>query len=268
MAGCVLLPLLPEQAYRGSVLMAGGGGAKESALCGDTVANQTAQIFDADLPNNMGTWRMSANTMANPRFMVDAVLLPDGKVLFANGAAMGKADDAHVTVGFAELFDPQTETFSPYTPTSVRRHYHGTALLLPDGRVALAGHTKEWNKSPVEVNQFAIEVISPSYLFRGPRPLVTHIGFVGSMIGYGQEVTISVDRSADIARVALIRPGSVTHQLNTDQRYVGLTITQRTNGSLTVNAPPESGIAPPGYYMLFVVDNRGVPSVGQFVRLG
>jgi galactose oxidase len=66
----------------------------------------------------------------------------------------------------------------------------------------------------------------------------------------------------------LLRAGSVTHQLNTDQRYVGLAISQRSSGSLIVTAPTDGGVAPPGYYMLFIVDGRGVPSQGRFVPVG
>jgi hypothetical protein len=273
MAGCALLPLLPDEDYAVRILMAGGGGARECDLHASTTATRTAEILDVDVSANSGTWRDTngAGTklmMTTPRFMTDAVLLPDGTVLLVNGAAAGKADDSHVSVGFAELFDPQTETFRPMTNVSIPRHYHGTALLLPDGRVAVAGHTKEFNKPPVELNRPEIELISPPYLFRGPRPQITQLTYSGARIGYGQSVTISSNRASDIARVALLRAGSVTHQLNTDQRYVGLAISQRSSGSLIVTAPTDGGVAPPGYYMLFIVDGRGVPSQGRFVPVG
>jgi hypothetical protein len=65
----------------------------------------------------------------------------------------------------------------------------------------------------------------------------------------------------------LLRAGAATHSFNMDQRHIGLTINGRTSSRLTVTSPPNSNIAPSGFYMLFVVDNAGVPSVGQFVRL-
>jgi hypothetical protein len=238
-----------------------------------TTATQTAQILDVDLSVNTGTWRNtnrggSPLLMATPRFMSDAVLLPDGTVLFVNGAAVGKADHSYISVAFAELFNPQTETFSKLTSISVPRHYHGTALLLPDGRVAIAGHTWEWNQAPVQLDRFEVEVLSPPYLFRGPRPKITYVAYTGTTIGYGQDITIYTDRPADISRVALVRPGSVTHQLNTDQRYVGVAITQQSSGSVTVKAPPDGTVAPPGYFLLFIIDNQGVPSHGHSVRVG
>jgi hypothetical protein len=153
-------------------------------------------------------------------------------------------------------------------PRAIPRHYHGSALLLPDGRVAVAGHTKEWNKPPMELDRREVELISPPYLFRGPRPKITQLAFAGTRIGYGTDITISSDRPADIDRVALVRPGSVTHQLNTDQRYVGLTFARRSSGSLTAKAPPDGGVAPPGDYLVFIVDSKGVPSLGRSVPVG
>ncbi|TQM43912.1 glyoxal oxidase [Pseudonocardia cypriaca] len=272
MAGCVLLPLLPEAGYAVRVLMAGGGGAKENDLNPATVATRTAEILDIDVSQNTGTWRNTDRSgapllMTTSRFMSDGVLLPDGTVLFVNGAATGKADHSHVSVEFAELFDPETESFRPLTSMTIPRHYHGTALLLPDGRVAVAGHTSDFNEPPVKVNRYEVEIVSPPYLFRGPQPAINGITFIGSTLGYGQALIFSTDRPDDIARVALLRPGSVTHQLNTDQRYIGLRITARSGETLSVTAPPGPGIAPPGDYLIFLVDTRGVPSRGHFVRL-
>lgn len=149
----------------------------------------------------------------------------------------------------AELFDPQTETFSSFTSVSIPRHYHGSALLLPDGRVAVAGHTKEFNKPPVELNRKEVEVISPPYLFRGPRQRITNVAHTGARIGYGQDITVSNDRRADIAHVAQLRPGSATDQLNTDQRYVALTVTHPPNprpGARTPSATPSLSRLPAG----------------------
>jgi hypothetical protein len=268
------LPLLPEENYAVRILMAGGGGAKECDMNENTVATRQAEILDVDVSGNTGTWRdknRAGNLMLlpNPRFMTDAVLLPDGMVLLVNGATTGKADHSHFPIGYAELFDPRTETFSTFTSMSVPRLYHGSALLLPDGRVMVAGHTEKFNETPNKVNRFEIEILSPPYLFRGPRPViefVTASGVTGT-IGYGQDVTIYTDRPSDIDRVALIRAGSTTHQLNTDQRYVGMDITQRSSGSITVKAPPDGAVAPPGYYMLFIVDKQRVPSDGYFMRV-
>ena len=134
--------------------------------------------------------------------------------------------------------------------------YHGSALLLPDARVLLAGQD---NGSLATYG----ELWSPPYLFRGPRPTIT-----GSptTAGYNATITVSTPEAASIGSVMLIRPGSTTHQVNTDQRALPLTFTRGT-GQLTVTTPANSNLAPRGYYMLFVVNGDGVPSVARWVRL-
>jgi hypothetical protein len=78
---------------------------------------------------------------------------------------------------------------------------------------------------------------------------------------------INTPQANDIQSVVMIRCGSVTHAFDADQRYVGLVIQSHTATSLTVQTPPNRKIAPPGYYMLFLIHTNGVPSVGKFIRI-
>ena len=87
-----------------------------------------------------------------------------------------------------------------------------------------------------------------------------------AMANYGQPFQIDTAQPASIAKVALVRIGVVTHSVNMEQRYVPLTFTAGT-GSLTATAPANANVAPPGVYMLFVVDNAGVPSVAKMVTV-
>jgi hypothetical protein len=139
------------------------------------------------------------------------------------------------------------------------RMYHSTALLLPDGRVLVAGGGR---MDPVTDYQTA-EIYSPPYLFMGPRPTIT--AAPGS-VALGTTLAIQTKEAARIKSVALVRLGSVTHTYDSDQRYVNLDFTQ-TRGGLEARTPTNSNIAPPGYYMLFIVDASGVPSVAKIVRL-
>ena len=140
-----------------------------------------------------------------------------------------------------------------------------TALLLPDGRVLAAGHDAYLNAPPFDHSRYQLEAFSPPYLFRGPRPLISA---APGQTSYGSTIEIRTSDAADIQSVALIRQGSVTHTINTDQRYVGLAILPpRQSDRLTVQAPPDANIAPPGYYMLFIVNGRGVPSVAAWIRI-
>ena len=89
-----------------------------------------------------------------------------------------------------------------------------------------------------------------------------------SHVAYGETFDIGTPEPGDIERVALIRQGSTTYQTNTDQRYVGLAVTERLENAIRVFAPPDGGVAPPGHYMLFLVNREGVPSVAHWVQVG
>ena len=47
-----------------------------------------------------------------------------------------------------------------------------------------------------------------------------------------------------------------------------LPVTGRSRGQgVTLAVPANSNVVPPGYYMLFLVNARGVPSVASWVRV-
>jgi len=142
------------------------------------------------------------------------------------------------------------------------RLYHSTALLLPDARVIVMGGGR-FNGVNEPTDQLNAEIYSPPYLFKGSRPAIT---FAPAQIGYGQTVAIQTSDASRIAKVSLIKLGSVTHAFNMDQRYVPLSFTVGS-GTLNVQTPPNGNLAPPGHYMLFIVDTNGVPSVGSIVNI-
>lgn len=134
--------------------------------------------------------------------------------------------------------------------------YHSTAVLLPDGRVLSAGQTNG-------AMQTTAEIYSPPYLFAGPRPV---IDAAPSTVGYGTSFAVDTAQAASIDRVALIGANTATHGVNFDQRYVPLTFSAGS-GVLTVNGPASGTEAPPGWYMLFLVDDAGTPSVASWVKV-
>jgi hypothetical protein len=257
----VLLPLLPASDHRARVMVIGGGGADPDKLSPSTPANKTAELLD--LGAAAPAWRFTT-PMSFARVMPDAVLLPDGTVAVVGGSSTGRADHGVDPVLPVELYDPVAEKWSTLCPMRVPRSYHATALLLPDARVLVLGKDGLYNDEPYNYPEVRGEIFSPPYLFRGPRPTITA---APQQVGHATAFAVDTPDAAGIASVALLRAGAVTHSFNMDQRHVGLAITARTATQLTVTSPPNGKVAPPGYYMLFLVDSSGVPSVSKFLRL-
>ena len=142
-------------------------------------------------------------------------------------------------------------------PMKVDRLYHANAILLADGRVMTAGSNPDRR-----VNELRIELYRPPYFFKGERPAISNIP---KTISYGREFEIETVGTEDIKSVALIRPSVTTHCVNTEQRYVGLEFTRKNSNLLSSRVTLNRNIAPPGYYMLFLVAQNDVPSIGQFI---
>ena len=211
-----------------------------------------------DLNQASPAWRQTAQAN-NARFLNNLVSLPDGKVLSVGGSTILSLVSTSGVLQ-SEMWDPDTETWTPLTPMQTPRLYHSTALLLPDGRVLVAGG----GRLAPAVDYPNAEIYSPPYLFNGARPTITS---APSSTTYGANMTVNTPDAAAISSVSFVRLSSVTHAINTDQRYIPLTFTQGQN-SLTVQAPTNANIAPPGYYMLFILNGNGVPSVAKIVQIG
>jgi len=211
----------------------------------------TAEIID--LSASRPKWRFTA-PMNFARRHPNTVLLPNGKALVVGGGTSGLYGSP---VMHAELFDPVTETWSLMAPQTAPRIYHSTAVLLPDGRVLSAGMDSG-------TYQFTAELYSPPYLFSGPRPSIASAPFT---VGYGAPFEIVTPDASDITRVALIKPGGTTHSISMDQRYVDLSFTPGQE-AVTATAPPNGNHAPPGWYMLFILNSSGIPSVASWVHVG
>lgn len=257
----VLLPLRHDDdpPYRVRVLVVGGGGADPHDLNVTTPATSTVELLDMGEP--APAWRYTA-PMAQPRVMCDATLLPDGTVLVTGGSATGRSDMGIDPVLPIELFDATTESWTTLAPMHTPRSYHSTAILLPSGQVLMGGKDFLFNLPPYDYPEHRLEVFSPPYLFRGAQPVLAN---VPAEIGYG--ATFGVNASQPIASAVLMRPGSVTHSFNMEQRLVGLAIAGQSGGQLTLQTPPNANVAPPGFYMLFVLNANGVPSQASFVHL-
>jgi hypothetical protein len=262
----VLLPLLPEDSYRARVIAIGGGGVDREVFYqgghDDDPSTDTVELLDLGAGNP--GWQYVAS-MHHPRVLCDSVLLPDGSVLVVGGSSTGKSDVAVDPVLPAELYDRATDTWTELAAINCPHMYHSTALLLPDGRVMRGGKDGQFQRDPYKYFEHRLELFSPPYVFAGSRPQISSAPANG---GYGQNITIGTPTPGDIARVALIRAGAVTHGFHMDQRCVGLEIVGTAPNSLTVKLPPNGNVAPPGAYMLFLVDSAAVPSVASIVKVG
>lgn len=229
----------------GKVIYAGGG-----------LTTNTAELIDLNQATPSWQW---TGSMAYPRRHLNLTVLPTGEVLATGGVAGTTFDDVTKPVHAAELWDPATGKWTTLASNAVTRGYHGTSLLLPDGRVLNAG-SGEGAGAPDERNA---ELFAPPYLFRGPRPEITN---APSEVSYGAHFRIETPQASAITHVSLIRLGAVTHAFDQNQRFLHLAFTADASG-LTVTAPSEPNRAPPGHYMVFILNGSDVPSVARIVRL-
>ena len=245
----VLLPLTPANGYKPRVMIMGGG----------NPSTNTTEIIDLSVSNPK--WA-SGPSMSQPRIEMNATILPNGKIL-ASGGSLNDEDGTTASLN-GDLYDPVANTFSSAGANAYARLYHSNSLLLPDATVLLLGSNPA--RGTYEPH---MEIYSPPYLFNADgtpatRPTIT--GTSSSVIGYGGAFQVQTPAAANISSVVLMHNGAATHAFDMDQRNVGLSFTSSA-GVLNVTGPPNGNIAPPGYYMLFILNNAGVPSIATMVQV-
>jgi hypothetical protein len=231
------------------------GSAADSQMVGPS-SNTT---FTLDLTQPNPAWVQTA-PMVYTRSFMNLTMLPDGTALATGGETDKNGGDIANAVYAAELWSPQTQSWSTMASMHTPREYHGTALLLPDGRVLESGMGADFGNVP---NELSAEFYSPAYLFKGARPTITQ---APTQISYNTPFFVQTPDAATITSVVLIRTGAVTHFFDQNERFLPVSFTQ-TSGGLTVTAPVDGNTAPPGYYMLFIVNSSGIPSIAPFVQL-
>jgi YVTN family beta-propeller protein len=207
-------------------------------------------------------------SMSATRAWLNATILADGKVLATSGSAV--PNDLTHPDNIAEIWDPATGQWTQGAVAAVTRMYHSNALMLPDGSVLVSGGGAS---QPLTIdpkrNNLSAEIYYPPYLFtangtRATRPTVSN---APGMVDIGDTFSVDVSGAASVSRVTLVKTGSTTHSFNMDQRFLDLTYV--ANGlHISVQAPTHAAEATPGYYLLFVFNEAGVPSVGKILRIG
>jgi N-acetylneuraminic acid mutarotase len=238
------------------VFYIGGGGGGDS--CSSPPQN-TAEVVD--LNAGTPTWSLIPTTMSFRRRQANATVLPDGTVLVTGGtSACGFTSEAGAVYA-PELFQPATNTWTTLANASVVRVYHSTTTLLADGRVLSTGS----GDGAGVTSQYSYEVFSPPYLFKGARPTYT---LASAQLHYGVPFTVTTPNATAISKVTIVRLTSTTHAFDAGQRLNTLSFQIAADGqSLTVTPPAAGRLAPPGPYLLFILNVNGVPSVAQTVML-
>ena len=233
----------------GKVLYTGGGR-----------TTKTAEIID--LTRAAPTWQYTGS-MAYPRRHHNATVLPTGEVLVTGGTRGTTFNEVSMAVRVAEIWNPATGVWTQLASNAINRTYHSASLLMPDGRVLHSGSGDAINDGVAAPDQKNAEYFSPPYLFRGARPAISD---APASAAYGATFAVSTPDAAAIAKVSLVALGSVTHAMDQGQRFMWLDFS-RTAGGLAVTAPANRNLAPPGWYMLFVLNGSDVPSVAKMIRL-
>jgi chitodextrinase len=245
----VLFPLTPANGYKPKVMIMGGG----------SPSTATTEIIDLSIGSPKWVY---GPPMSQPRIEMNATILPNGKFLVTGGSL--NDEDGNTASLNADLYDPNANAFSSGGANVYPRLYHSNSILLPDATVLLLGSNPA--RGTYEPH---MEIYSPPYLFNSSgglaaRPTISNVA--PGVVGYGTSFQVQTPDAASISSAVLIRAGAVTHAFDMDQRMVGLSFTAGS-GVLNAIGPPNGNIAPPGYYLLFILNSSGVPSVAKFVQV-
>ena len=221
-------------------------------------ATSAAYVIDINGPTPVVT---STQSMSSVRHWLSATVLADGRVLATGGsAAKNTLTGVNNT---AEIWDPATGLWTRGAAGVKARLYHSGALLLPDARVLVHG-----GGAPGPLANLNVEIYTPPYLLDStgtlmPRPRIV---LAPDTIEIGKNFSVGFSNASSISRVTMVKTGSVTHSVNMDQGFLDFGFT-RAGSMLNVAGPRRAADAPPGYYMLFVIDSKGVPSTARIVHI-
>jgi galactose oxidase len=270
-----------DTAGNGSVTSAGPRGNDTDAMNGNAVMYDIGKILavggatsyeQANATSNATLIDISSGTavttplapMAYTRAFSSSVVLPNGQVVVIGGQAFAQPFSDDTAVLTPELWDPTTRAFSQLTPQAVPRTYHSMALLLPDGRVMSGGGGL---CGGCATNHTDFEILTPPYLLNANGTAASRPTLSAAPTDAQLGTTIVVTASTGVKSFALMRLSSNTHTVNNEQRRVPVNFTVGTAGEFQLQIPADPGVVVPGYYMLFALNAKGVPSVSRTLRI-
>lgn len=279
-ATMVILPMTIKNQFKFELMICGG-----SKLSTEDASSMCMSIVPEE---KSPQWKVVEN-MPHARVMPDSVLLPDGKILFVNGAGWGRAGGNQGQTQFArdpvfasDIYDPAAPVgsrWSSVAPATQMRLYHSGALLLETGEVITTGSEMNnyYDNNPTPKDCFPtvdtvctdpfnynIERYTPPYLTGGSR---LEIKSAPDATTHDSLIEVKVSSPQDVARVTFIRVGTTTHSINTDQRFIELYVVAKTSTSIFVRIPKSTSMAVTGHWYLFVLDSKGVPSIAKTIHL-
>jgi hypothetical protein len=240
----------------GRFLITGGSATLDSYDPNNPVPSTKASKL-LDLTSGTPVWS-GAGTMNNARSFHNLTMLPTGEALAIGGSTVTTDNSATGTLT-AEVWNPTSNAWRSVASPSRPRMYHSISMLLPDGRVLSSGGGR-LAPAPDQLN---MQIYSPGYLFKGPRPTITSLP---GQVAFDSTMDLVTPQAADIAKISLVDLASVTHTADWNQHFVDLPFTR--NGTTLTVSTPNANQAPPNYYMVFAVDTNGVPSMAKIVKLG
>jgi galactose oxidase len=265
----------------GRISASGNRGADNDAMTGNAVMYDVRKILAVggapDYENDYATSNATlidissgaANTrtiapMNYQRAFANSVALPDGEVVVVGGQTYAQPFSDDNAILTPEIWSPATEAFTPLAAQAVPRTYHSIALLLPDGRVLSGGGGL---CGGCATNHPNVEILTPPYLLKTDGSPASRPSILSSPTDakLGSSISVSTDRA--VSAFTLMRLSSVTHSLNNEQRRVPLSFSASKPDQYVLQIPSDSGVAVPGYYMLFALDANGVPSVSTTILI-
>jgi len=256
-------PAVMYDAIAGKILAVGG-----SPNYQDSVATTNANLITINGVNNTATVEKLPQ-MTDARIFGNSVVLPDGTVFIVGGQALGKPFYDNNSSLIPELWSPVTKAFTQLAIGPTPRNYHSIALLMPNGTIFVGGGGL-CGSCGVR-NHFDAQLFSPPYLFQTDgitpaiRPRISAVSTKTMKVGSAFTVTLAAGTS-NKATFSMIRMGSSTHTVNTDQRRVPLTATNGTSNTYNILLPGDPGKLLPGFWYLFALYN-GVPSTASIVKV-
>ena len=245
-------------ATKGLILAVGGSPNYDSSY-----ATSNAHIIQIGAPYTTPNVTQ-INNMNYPRAFANSVIMPNGNVFIVGGQTFAVTFTDTNAVMTPEIWNPTTETFTPVAPIASPRTYHSTALLLPDASIIVGGGGL---CGSCTVNHFDAQIYYPPYFYNADgslaaRPAIESVS--ATTFAVGAKLTVTVNEP--ITRLTMMRYGSATHALDTDQRRVPLTTLSKSGNTYVVQIPNDTGIMIPGAWMLFAMKNS-VPSVATTVMV-